>query len=284
MVSLSRKAYRALTVLRWKRPALSRMEERDAGFVGPVGMQPDGLKRAIIVQSHRRSGTHFLIDTLRSRFPVARDWFHLEEDFYARLLTEPVVLKSHDRLWREKLASDSPWHSFLHWVAASTCHDGAAHIHIMRNPRDVLRSLYFFDLKGHEARYQIVSDLPFSAYLARPSRRDPEGVMTPVELWCAHMAAWLARPAVLQVRYEDLLEAPEREVARLADFLGLQAHAPRWRESSAIGRTTTARFEKRMPAEWTGMEEDALLRACRIHGLPDLGYGLAPTGQAGSAA
>ncbi|MEW6258118.1 MAG: sulfotransferase domain-containing protein, partial [Pseudomonadota bacterium] len=262
--------------MRWKRASLTAHDTPGEGFVGPVGGQGYSLHRAVIVQSHRRSGTHFLIDTLRSRFPVARDWFHLEEDFYARLVSAPVVLKSHDFVWREKLASELPWHSFLHWVAASACHDGAAHIHIMRNPRDVLRSLYYFDLKGHEPRYHIASDTPFSAYLARPAVRAMDGRMTPIEMWCAHMAAWLSRPDVLQVRYEDLLQSLDTELLRIGVFLGMADHGPRWRESSAIGRSTSARLAKRMPAPWTGREERALLRAARHYGLPDLGYGLDP--------
>lgn len=276
MVSLSRKAHRALMVLRWKRPDLGHGTVRDPEFVGPAGAPGCGLKRAIVVQSHRRSGTHFLIDTLRSRFPVARDWFHLEEDFYARLLSEPVVLKSHDRGWREKLSCETPWHSFLHWVAASTCHDAAAHLHIMRDPRDVLRSLYYFDLKGHEEAYRIPENMSFATYLSTASRRDTDGRMTPVEMWCAHMAAWLSRPSVLQVRYEDLLAAPETEVARIGAFLQMESHAPRWRGSSAIGRNTSVRFAKVMPATWGEEQEQHLLRAARAFNLPDLGYRLAP--------
>ena len=268
MVSLSRKAHRALSILRWQRPGGA----EGPAFVGPVA--GPALNRALVVQSHRRSGTHFLIDTLRSRFPVARDWFHLEEDFYARLLSAPVVLKSHDLSWREKLSGEAPWCSFLHWVAASACHDAAFHLHIMRNPRDVLRSLYYFDLKGHEVRHRIAPEVGFGTYLATPSSRDAGRTMTPVELWCAHMAEWLAIPRVLQVRYEDLLAAPDTEVARIADFTGLAAHPARWRESSAIGRQTSVRFSRLVPADWTGREEEQLLAASRRFGLPDLGYGL----------
>lgn len=274
MVSLSRKAHRAFSILRWQRPGRGESRADGLGFVGPVAGEGAALRRAIVVQSHRRSGTHFLIDTLRTRFPVARDWFHLEEDFYARLLSAPVVLKSHDSVWREKLSCEAPWGSFLHWVAASACHDAAFHLHIMRNPRDVLRSLYFFDLKGHEERHRIGPEMGFGTYLATPSSRDPEGRLTPVELWCAHIAGWLATPRVLQVRYEDLLAAPETEVARIADFTGLAAHPARWRESSAIGRQTSARFSRIFPAEWTDREEDHLLSSARRFGLPDLGYGL----------
>ena len=279
MVSLSRKAHRALSILRWQRPGRREAGSKGAAFVGPVAGEGAALRRAIVVQSHRRSGTHFLIDTLRTRFPVARDWFHLEEDFYARLLSAPVVLKSHDSIWREKLSCETPWGSFLHWVAASACHDAAFHIHIMRNPRDVLRSLYFFDLKGHEERHRIAPETDFCTYIATPSSRDPEGRLTPVEVWCAHIAGWLATPRVLQVRYEDLLAAPETEVARIADFTDLAAHPARWRDSSAIGRQTSARVSRISPAEWTDREEDHLLSSARRFGLPDIGYGLAVAGQ-----
>ncbi len=276
MVSLARKAHRAWDVLRWRHLSLRRPPPQEAHFVGPIARCDDkGLRRAIQVHSHRRSGTHFVMDTLRANFDVDRDWFHLEEDFYARLTHKPVVLKSHERAWGEKIRSPDHWHCYMHWVAASACYSSAFHIHVIRNPRDVMRSQYYFDMKGHEAAFRIEPETQFLAYLTTPSVRDPQGRLTPLAYWCAHMAAWLAQPDVHMVRYEDLLADPQAELARLSLFLNMPVQAARRVQQSAIGRQTSIRMSKLFQADWGAREEQHLLDQCRRFNLPDLGYGLA---------
>ncbi|OYX14743.1 MAG: hypothetical protein B7Z15_02875, partial [Rhizobiales bacterium 32-66-8] len=188
MVSFSRKAHRVWDVVRWGLSARVRKAPEESAFVGPTGgCDGQGLRRLIVVHSHRRSGTHFLIDTLRSRFEVAPDWFHLEEDFFARLIDAPVVIKSHERVWGEKICSDVPWQSYLHWVAASALYSSASHIHIVRDPRQVMRSQYYFDLKGHEPAYRISPDTRFADYVRARSARDPQGHHSQLSYWCAQV-------------------------------------------------------------------------------------------------
>lgn len=279
MVSFTRKMHRAWSAVKW---GYSRRQEvgNNGAFLGGIGDCEEGvLQSAIIVHSHRRSGTHFLIDTLLQNFPVARDWFHLEEDFFSRLGHSPVVLKSHERHFGEKTHSRDPWHSYLHWVAATACYSSALHMHIVRNPRDVLRSQYYFDRKGHEPRYQIPADLSFIDYLACPSRRDPEGKLTPAAYWCAQVSAWSRRPDVLHLRYEDLCLDMPGQLERISAFIGLPVLPRRWLPSTAIGRKTSGRQAQHGAADW-GPAEEALLRSAALHfALPRLGYGLDTEGQ-----
>ncbi|WP_165933769.1 sulfotransferase [Aquabacter spiritensis] len=225
-----------------------------------------------MVHAHRRSGTHFLIDTLRSRFDVDRDWFHLEEDFFARLVRAPVVIKGHERFWGEKIRGRDCWHSYLHWVAAAACYSGARHIHILRDPRAVLRSQFYFDLKGHEPAFRLKPGTSFQSYLRAPSARDPDRRVNQIAYWCAHVAAWLERDDVLHLRYEDLLAAPEAELARIGGFLGMPVRPAQRRASSAIGRKTSTRQAAVAPAVWSEREEALLMEVWRAFGLPDLGY------------
>lgn len=279
MVSFTRKVHRAWSAVKWGQ---SRRHEtgNHGAFLGGIGECADGvLQPAIIVHSHRRSGTHFLIDTLLQNFHVARDWFHLEEDFFSRLGQMPVVLKSHERYFGEKTHSREPWHSYLHWVAATACYSSAYHLHIVRDPRDVLRSQYYFDRKGHEARYQIGPEVSFRDYLTRPSRRDPDGALTPPAYWCAQIAAWSRRPDVLQLRYEDLGRDMAGELERISAFIGLPVLARRWLPSTAIGRKTSERQARLGEAAW-GPEEEGVLQAAALgFDLPRLGYGLDSEGR-----
>lgn len=278
MVSFTRKVHRAWSAVKW---GYSRQHEvgNKGAFLGGVGdCGESGLLPAIVVHSHRRSGTHFLIDTLLQNFSVARDWFHLEEDYFSRLGQTPVVLKSHERYFGEKALSREPWHSYLHWVAATACYSSGYHLHIVRDPRAVLKSHYYFDRKGHEPGHQIPPDLSFGDYLARPSSRDPEGKLTPAQFWCAHVSAWSRRPEVLHLRYEDLCLDMPGQLARISDFTGLPVQRRRWLPSTAIGRATSECQGRQRPAEWGPAEEMQLQSAALAYDLPRLGYGLETEG------
>jgi Sulfotransferase domain len=92
-------------------------------------------------------------------------------------------------------------------------------IYLVRDPRDVVLSLYNFRRK-----YSSVDDsYPIEQYVAErflPGDLDVS--------WGEHVGSWLGtrmnRPGFLLVRYEDLLQDPTRELSRLASFLGIAAN------------------------------------------------------------
>jgi hypothetical protein len=92
-------------------------------------------------------------------------------------------------------------------------------IYLVRDPRDVVLSLYNFRRK-----YRSVDDsYPIEQYVAErflPGDLDVS--------WGEHVGSWLGtrmnRPGFLLVRYEDLLQDPTRELSRLASFLGIAAN------------------------------------------------------------
>lgn len=72
---------------------------------------------------------------------------------------------------------------------------------------------------------------------------------------------------ILDVRFEDLQQNPEREIARIVQFISSDLENENWlREASRIPRPTRSKFERLEPEE-----QAALTAACRP-GLERLGY------------
>jgi Sulfotransferase domain len=110
-------------------------------------------------------------------------------------------------------------------------------IYLVRDPRDVVLSLYNFRRK-----YRSVDDsYPIEHYVAErflPGDLDVS--------WGEHVGSWLGtrmnHPGFLLVRYEDLLQDPTRELGRLASFLGIAANAEAL--TQAIERSSANRLRQ----------------------------------------
>jgi hypothetical protein len=99
-------------------------------------------------------------------------------------------------------------------------------IYVVRDPRDVAVSLYHFQRK----RRVIDDKYPMESFITRflageNVRPDRMGS------WAENVTSWLAvrqnSPGFLLLRYEDMLENPERELAEVASFLGIKASPER---------------------------------------------------------
>src|SRR5208282_2617499 len=111
-------------------------------------------------------------------------------------------------------------------------------IYIVRDPRDVLLSGYYFQRK----RRQIDDQYPFEKYAARFMAGD----FNPYGSWGDNVASWLVtrynHPGFLLLRYEDMLANTAQELARVAVFLGIDpdperiATAVRRSDASTIRR------------------------------------------------
>jgi hypothetical protein len=110
-------------------------------------------------------------------------------------------------------------------------------IYLVRDPRDVVLSLYNFRRK-----YRSVDDsYPIERYVAErflPGDLDVS--------WGEHVGSWLGtrmnQPEFLLVRYEDLLHDPPRELRRVASFLGIAASPETL--SQAIERSSANRLRQ----------------------------------------
>ena len=93
-------------------------------------------------------------------------------------------------------------------------------IYIVRDPRDVVLSEYYFDIK----RRAIAEDYPKQQFVSRFVRGE---LNHPYGTWLENAATWFyARrgdPRFLLVKYEALQSQAMEEMARIASFLGLSA-------------------------------------------------------------
>lgn len=186
----------------------------------------------IVVASHRRSGTHLLIDSLlsnltrnsvSSRIPMIKlDYAssHVYEwDLSTNQLRECIergcLVKSHahghmDRFFNcepalaelvEKLILSGKW------------------LYIHRDGRDVLTSLYYY----HAGFDKKIRSLSFSEYIRMPNDFDSStyrGAMNRAEYWGYHVESWLDKHGTMMISYEDLRDDYDVVLRKVADFLG----------------------------------------------------------------
>ena len=121
-------------------------------------------------------------------------------------------------------------------------------VYIVRDPRDVAVSMYHWEIK----RGRIREECPWDEFLRMFLAGECEGRPTS---WEENVASWLAtrsnRDGFLLLRYEDMLEQPERELGRVADFVGIkhsESMLARAVELSSAGHMRTA--ERQQSRVW----------------------------------
>ena len=95
-------------------------------------------------------------------------------------------------------------------------------LYIVRDPRDVVVSFYYYILK-----MRIIPDgYPMDDFVARFLKADVVPYANRVGSWEDHVLSWLrlrqGRPSFCLARYEDLQADPAAEVAKWAPFFGVQ--------------------------------------------------------------
>jgi Sulfotransferase domain len=122
-------------------------------------------------------------------------------------------------------------------------------LYIARDPRDVAFSYYNFSRKYR----QIPDDFPLERYV----HDFVNGKLTsaPWGTWAENVGTWVAarngRPNFLLLRYEDLMERTEIELAKVATFFGLDPAPEKLR--AAIAKSSSDRLrelEKKESTEW----------------------------------
>jgi len=175
-------------------------------------------KRLILVISHRRSGTHWVIDSLRNNLPaVSYQFYNLDqisrshEIKIAKTRGRYVLLKTH---MSPHLTPFKPEErEFVReWLENSKA------IYVYRDGRDVLVSLYHY-MRGFR------DDLPeFSKFIRMPNDFDPYyRSVNRVEYWKEHVEGWLDRSDldIATVSYEQLHTDYVSTIRKLSEFLGL---------------------------------------------------------------
>lgn len=184
---------------------------------------------AIVIASHRRSGTHLTIDLLRRQFAECRGYKWPGSGPYALylnldLLNVPGKKKSRStaqakrtlkRAKRPLVKTHRSADAFEARTGEADCReigmDGASIIYVVRDVRKVMCSLHAFAQVFDER-----AKVPFPQFIRQESK---EGLNRIAE-WRRHVESWRKRDDVMVVRFEDLVEKTANELDRFAAFLG----------------------------------------------------------------
>lgn len=121
-------------------------------------------------------------------------------------------------------------------------------IYIVRDPRDVAVSNYHWELKLRSVK----EGYPIEEFV--PRWMAPE-FWPRIGSWGDHVSSWLAtrrgRDGFLLLRYEDLKKDPQRELARVAEFLGIEATPERLRRAIELSSAENMRkIETKESGKW----------------------------------
>jgi hypothetical protein len=94
-------------------------------------------------------------------------------------------------------------------------------IHIVRDPRDVAASFYYYNLKVRE----LPDEFPVDQFVSRFIAAHTVGYADRLGSWEDHTLSWLrlrqGRSNYRLIRYEDLLSDPSTQLTNAASFLGI---------------------------------------------------------------
>ncbi len=204
----------------------------------------------ILVASHRRSGTHLTIDTIRNNILGASNTYltmetllpthkeNLPKDAFEQRRHTPgrPILKLHDFPTLETFPVEGGLRAY-----AAQLVQASRIVYAVRDGRDVMVSFYEYRKKIDPA----LANVSFSEFLRFPR----PGYSSAAAQWSAHVHAWMGRDEVLPIFYEDMHDDFAGVVGRLADFLELPRRAQLFdvvmsRNPAAAGATTAVMFRK----------------------------------------
>ncbi len=123
-------------------------------------------------------------------------------------------------------------------------------IYVVRDPRDVVVSLYHFQRKRSVVEDNYPLDRFVSRFVTGEQVRPPR-----LGSWAENVGSWLAMrandPNLLFLRYEDMLQAPEASLAKIAAFMKIDATPAQI--AKAVERSSSQNMrslEKVQGAQW----------------------------------
>jgi len=177
-------------------------------------------KAPIVIVSHRRSGTHWLIDSLRGNFKGVSSWYYnldnirYDDKFFAEIKkklsdsSKHLILKSHTEADLNFFPPEKRF--FVDYLLKR-----AKVIYVYRDGRDVLVSLYHYD--KYKSEHRIGS---FSSFI---KKENPERGENRIEYWKRHIEGWLNRNEsnILRISYEQIHKDYEGVLEQIRSFLGI---------------------------------------------------------------
>jgi Sulfotransferase domain len=198
--------------------------------VEPTALGDDHLP--VMVVSHERSGTHFLMNAIASCFGyVSQPWLDIDRNqfninyYHAQSLKTLIVkiaaLRSANIM--------KCHHEFEFFSPIVDAFAGKLHVfYIYRNPADVMASYWRFLRTWHWAegpKMDTALDFATAQPMGRVMRYQFRQYGSMLDRWANHVGGWTQAPGKIHlVRYEDLDGRYEDTVKSFGDALGM---APR---------------------------------------------------------
>jgi hypothetical protein len=129
-------------------------------------------------------------------------------------------------------------------------------IYIVRDPRDVAVSFYFYNLK-----VRVVPDgYSMDEFVERFIAAKVVGYADRVGCWQDHVLSWVrlraGKPGFRLVRYEDLLADPEKELRALAPLLGIDPTPERIERAVRLSSASSMQtLEKQQSKDWVATKD-----------------------------
>lgn len=185
------------------------------------------MTKVVVVASHRRSGTHLVLNSLRlNALGVNPQFMTLEriDPAHERHLT----VAAFDRRLRRKagtvlvkthaLPGAAAWHDPEAHDYASALLAEAPTVYVHRDGRDVLASLYHYTA-SYSPR---VAGLSFSEFIRDLYTAPDARGLSRAAYWQHHVLAWLDAGPTALIGYAELLETFPTAMAGLAEGVGLR--------------------------------------------------------------
>ena len=124
-------------------------------------------------------------------------------------------------------------------------------IYIVRDPRDVAASFYYYNLK-----VRVIPDgYSIDEFVSRFVAANVVGYADRVGCWQDHVLSWVrmreGKPGFRLVRYEDLLADPAKELTNLARFLGIEATPAKVERTVQLSSASHMQsLEKQQAKQW----------------------------------
>ncbi len=194
-------------------------------------------KPIILLNSHRRSGTHFLIDSIRKNFNGAYfpNHYQIPADFnigslfeksdritntFLKLINQnnnPVIIKSH--LLPEEMDITNPQNR--HEELIKEIFDTSMKLHVHRDGKDVLTSLYHFIYPGNQTSFLDFLEEP-NDHIVRQIRTPSTFDANRVRYWSYYVSSWIRRNDTLNISYGELKNDFDQTIEKVSNHLQLE--------------------------------------------------------------
>lgn len=180
------------------------------------------MNKNIIVASHRRSGTHFTIDTLFNNFDCfnmfeGKPYLNLDSKDNTNSPPEGrFILKTHSTSdIKHFLKSKVPQNN----SQITDLLSNSKIIYVYRDGRDVLLSLYNYQKKFDKS----LDGVSFSDFIRQDNTYEKHIIkekMSRAKFWANHVNNWSKRNDVLLICFDELKENLESVIVKMELFIG----------------------------------------------------------------